>query len=80
MKVLPDGSIVLVEHNEAQRAASTVSKATANDRLAQMIARKQEIDYTATASAVAGMEVDPDLEKEYLQLCHDIDEALQLLD
>jgi len=80
MKVLPDGSIVLVEHNETQGAEDTITKTIANDRLAQMMARKQEIDYTATASAVASLEIDPDLEKEYLQLCHDIDEALKLLD
>lgn len=78
MKVLPDGSIVFIDHSKVESVPRT-AKENAQDRLDKMMARKQEIDYTATATAMAGMELDPELEKEYIQLSKDIDEALKLL-
>lgn len=70
MKVLPDGSIVFIEHD----------KAGDKERLENMMARKRELDYMATSSAMAGMEIDPDLEKEYLQLCKELDAAFKSKD
>lgn len=79
MNVLPDGSVVLVPHNEFQGSADAIAKATAKDRLEKLMARKQEIDYMATANAVAGTALEPELEVEYKKLCADIEEALRLL-
>jgi hypothetical protein len=80
MKVLPDGSVVFVELNAPNAASSDVAKMTAKAHLDEMIARKQEIDYMASAMSIAGMELGPEFEKEYIQLCRDIDEALKIKD
>ncbi len=78
MKVMPDGSIVFIDPNKVEGAPRT-AKENAQDNLDKMIARKRELDYAATATAVAGMETDPDMETEYVQLCKDIEEAMKLL-
>lgn len=78
MKVMPDGSIVFIDPNKLESAPRT-AKENAQDNLDKMIARKKELDYTAMSAAVAGVETDPDLEIEYIQLCKDIDESMKLL-
>ena len=69
-----------MQHNEFQSSAGVIAKATAKDRLAKMIARKQEIDYMATATAVAGLTLDPDVEHEYKNLLREIEEAQKLIE
>ncbi len=78
MKVMPDGSIVFIDPKKVEGAPRT-AKENAQVNLDKMIARKKELDYAATATAVAGMETDPELEVEFVQLCNDIDEAMKLL-
>jgi len=78
ISVLPDGRVTLIQHNQS-RVNSKESEAAKN-RLEKMIARKQELDYMATATAVAGLTLDPDVELEYKKLSHDIEEALKAAD
>lgn len=80
MKVLPDGSVVFVDLNAQDAGSGEMAKATAKAHLDEMIARKQEIDYMASAMSIAGMELGAELEKEYIQLCRDIDEAFKIKD
>ncbi len=75
ISVLPDGSVTLIKHN--QSPVSSEERAAAKNRLEKMIARKQELDYMATATAVAGLTLDPDVEIEYRKLTRDIEEALK---
>lgn len=69
-----------MQHNEFQSSAGVIAKATAKDRLEKMIARKQEIDYMATATAVAGLTLDPDVEQEYKNLLREIEAAQKLIE
>jgi hypothetical protein len=78
MKVMPDGSIVFIDPKKVEGVSRT-AKENAQDNLDKMIERKKQLDYAAMSTAVAGMETDPDLEIEYIQLCKDIDEAMKLL-
>lgn len=80
ISVLPDGSVTIVHHNEFQSSHDTIAKATARDRLEKMYARKQELDYMATATAVAGMTLDPDVEVEYRKLLDEIEATQKLID
>lgn len=78
ISVLPDGSVTLIKHNQSQ--VNSKEGEAAKNRLEQMIARKQELDYMATATAVAGLTLDPDVELEYKKLTLDIEEALKAAD
>jgi hypothetical protein len=78
LHVLPDGSVV--KRDQFQDSAGLLKETSAQSRLAQLMARKQEIDYMATATALAGLSLDPDIEVEYRKLDLEIEETLKLVD
>ena len=79
IQVLPDGTLTIVHHDEMKSSHATIERATAKDRLEKMIERKNELNYMATAAASAGHELDPEIEKEFLQLSADIEATIKLI-
>lgn len=80
LQILDDGQVTIVQHDEMRGSALAIEKATAADRLKKMMERKLELDYMASAMAVAGQSIPVEIEEEFLKLKSGIETAIRLVE